>query len=145
MNAQSFGSEHSSAARQSDLTNKQVRILLCLIGAVGFYGLGSFIGSTRVVVSEDAVKASLAYHLPELKITAIDCRVQPDRCEIRAGDRVFSTDYQGHKLAFSTADIGNFEVDQTIKTGVFRENAKAFLEEEARRLEQKNTISQGVE
>jgi hypothetical protein len=71
-------------------------VLFVVLG-VGLYVGGALSVSPRIV-SEDAVKAALSEHLPDLNVTAINCRTEPGRCEVVAGELVFMTDYAGKTI-----------------------------------------------
>jgi hypothetical protein len=71
-------------------------VLFVVLG-VGLYAGGALSVAPRIV-SEDAVKAALAEHLPDLNVTSINCRDEPGRCEVVAGELVFMTDYAGKTI-----------------------------------------------
>jgi hypothetical protein len=97
MNAQAFGAKHPAAARGSVFEGSAWRIVLFVVLGVGLYAGGALSVAPRIV-SEDALKAALAEHLPDLNVTAINCRDEPGRCEVVAGELVFMTDYAGKTI-----------------------------------------------
>jgi hypothetical protein len=144
MNAQAFGPKHPAAAHGSVFDGSPLRIVLFVVLGIGLYVGGALSVSPRIV-SEDAVKAALAEHLPDLNVTAINCRTEPGRCEVVAGELVFMTDYAGktiflgQRLEPQIAPTNSVNTDRALK--VLRDR----FESQRTQSREKAVIPQGVE
>jgi hypothetical protein len=98
MNAQPFGPAHPGGELLLIKARAALRAVLVIVGGTGLYFAGAWSVARPVVVSENAVKASLLAYLPDLKISDIDCRAKPDRCQVTAGEVVLMTDHAGKTI-----------------------------------------------
>lgn len=122
MNAQSFGPAHPGSEILLRRARTAMRTMLLIGVGIGLFFAGAWLGGRPVVVSENAVKASLLGYLPDLKISDIDCRAKADRCQVTAGEFILMTDHAGKTIYLAES------VDPRVQDLMIKKEMRAFFE-----------------